>query len=49
MSFVLTWAHRDGPQQADQAIDHLAGPIGPEPQTHYALRVYQGATLLVAT
>ena len=46
MSFVLTWAHRDRHQQADQSIDHLAGPIGQEPQTHYALRVYQGETLL---
>lgn len=45
---VLTWTHRDRLVQADQAIGHLEGSVGPEPGTTYTVRVYDqiGDTLL---
>src|SRR5690606_33009231 len=39
---LITWAHRDRVQQADQVIDTASGSIGPEPGTEYRVRVYNG-------
>lgn len=37
---VLTWAHRDRIVQADQAIGHGEGSVGPEVGTTYTIRVF---------
>ncbi len=47
MSFVITWAHRNRPVQADQLIEWTAASIGPEPRTYYALQVRNAADVLL--
>jgi hypothetical protein len=48
---ALTWAHRDRVSQADVAVGHGEGSIGPEPGTTYNVRVFaeDGVTLLSET
>ena len=48
---LLTWAHRDRISQADVAVGHGEGSIGPEPGTTYNIRVFaeDGTTLLRET
>lgn len=48
---VLTWTHRDRLSQADVAIGHEEGSIGPEAGVTYNIRVYDedGVTLLRET
>lgn len=42
---TITWNHRDRLIQADQAVAHQTGNIGPEPGTTYRVRLYEGSTL----
>lgn len=48
-ALVLTWAHRDRLQQADQLIDTSAASIGPEAGTTYTLRLYNENDVLSRT
>ena len=48
-TLVLTWAHRDRLQQADQLIDTSAASIGPEAGTTYTLRLYNENDVLSRT
>lgn len=45
---VFTWAHRDRITEADAAVGHTEGSVGPEPGTTYNFRIYaqDGTTLL---
>lgn len=46
--FVVTWAHRDRLQQADQLVDAAVASIGPEATTRYGMRLLDavGAVLV---
>lgn len=41
---VVTWAHRDRLNQADQLIDTTLGSIGPEGGTTYSVRLLRADT-----
>ena len=45
---MFTWAHRDRITEADAAVGHTDGSVGPEPGTTYNFRIYaqDGTTLL---
>lgn len=46
-NLLVTWAHRDRLQQADQLVDTLQGSMGPEEGTTYEWRLLRADTMAV--